>query len=150
MKGDIVAEPTSSAAGGWALGKAIGGILGIGIVASALGFLVMLPKTPREAMLRIMATMAGSAILGPFLVIFTYAKWPDLFAAGSKFAMEWGLEPWFGLFMVASPLLALAGLPAWWILGGLVLWFAKRDGKDIGEMAGDARADIGRAIGGGQ
>jgi hypothetical protein len=32
----------------------------------------------------------------------------------------------------------VAGLPAWWLLGALILWFDRRRSKDIGEIAHDA------------
>lgn len=141
-----MSEPASSAAGGVILGKAIGGLLAIGIVASALGFLVMLPKTPKEAITRILATMAGSALGGPVLCVALYSKWPELFTAATKLAGDIGIEPWAGIFMVAAPVCAMAGLPAWWILGAAVLWLDRRKGKDLGELAADARADVGRAV----
>jgi len=115
MKGNIVTEPASSAAGGWAIGKAIGGLLAIGVVASALGFMVLLPKTPKEAAMRILATMAGSALLGPLMVAAAYSRHPEVFSAGATLAQGLGMEAWMGTFMVAAPLLALAGLPCWWI-----------------------------------
>lgn len=139
-------EPTTSAAGGVAAWKLAGGILGIGIVASALGFLVLLPRTAKEAALRAGATMAGSALIGPFLVAAAYSRWPELFGSGVKLASVMGLEPWFGLFMVGAPLLALGGLPCWWILGAAVLWLERRRGKDLGELARDARADAASVV----
>lgn len=141
-----MSEPASSAAGGLAAWKIGASILGIGVVASALGFMVLLPKTPREAALRALATMIGSALAGPFLVAAVYSKWPEVFGAGVKLADTAGLEPWFGFFMVGAPLLAIAGLPFWWILGASVLWFDKRRGKDLGELAADARADVGKVV----
>jgi hypothetical protein len=147
MKGTlIVAEPTSSAAGGWAIGKAIGGLLAIGVVASALGFLVLLPKTPKEAAVRVLATMIGSALLGPLFVAAAYSRYPEVFSAGATIAQTMGLESWLGMFMVAAPLLAMAGLPAWWVLGAVVLWFDNRKAKDIGQMIADARADVAKAV----
>lgn len=137
-----MAAESASAAGGVALWKVAGGILGIGVVASALGFLVLLPKTPREAAARALATMVGSALLGPALVAGAYSKWPEIFGAGVQLAEKVGLEPWLGLFMVAAPLLAMGGLPFWWLLGALVLWFERRRGKDLGELAEDAQAVI--------
>jgi hypothetical protein len=142
MRGNTMTEPTSSAAGGWILGKAVGGVLAIGVVASALGFLVMLPKTPREALARIFATMAGSALLGPLLVAGAYSRWPEIFAAGAAIAQGLHMEPWQGQFMVAAPLLAMGGLPFWWLLGAGVLWLERRRGKDLGELAADAKADV--------
>jgi hypothetical protein len=140
-------EPTSSsAAGGIAAWKLAGGILGIGVVASALGFLVLLPKSPKEAAVRAVATMTGSALLGPFLVAALYSRWPEVFASGAQLAATMGLEPWFGLFMIGAPVIAMAGLPAWWILGAAVLWLEKRRGKDLGELAADARADVGKVL----
>jgi hypothetical protein len=43
-----------------------------------------------------------------------------------------------GVLLVAAPFLVLAGLPAWWILGALLLWFERRRSKDIAEIAQDA------------
>jgi hypothetical protein len=141
-----MSEPTSSAAGGlvaWKLGAAI---LGIGVVASGLGFLVLLPRTPKEAALRVLAPMIGSALLGPVLVFAVYNQWPGLFNSGVTLAGAVGLAPWVGLFMAGAPILAIAGLPFWWVLGAAVLWFDKRSGKDLGELASDARADFGKAV----
>lgn len=138
-----MAEPASSStAGGVALWKLAGGILGIGVVASALGFLVLLPKTAKEAAVRAIATMAGSALLGPLIVAAAYSRYPDVFAAGAKLAEAMGMETWLGMFTVAAPLLAMAGLPFWWLLGAVVLWLERRKGKDLGELAADAKADI--------
>ncbi|MGE0497042.1 MAG: hypothetical protein AB7I35_01290 [Ramlibacter sp.] len=143
-------EPSSSsAAGGLAAWKLGGAILGIGVVASALGFLVLLPKTPREAALRALATMCGSALFGPVLVAALYSRWPELFGAGVTLASQAGLESWVGMFVVGAPILAIAGLPFWWVLGAAVLWFDRRSGKDLGEMAADARRDVTNSVMGG-
>jgi hypothetical protein len=146
MKGTSMSEPASSAAGGIAAWKIGASILGIGIVASGLGFLVLLPKTPREAALRALATMAGSALFGPFVVAAAYSKWPEIFGAGVQLAHRMGLEPWLGFFTVGAPLLAMAGLPFWWVLGAGVLWFERRRGKDLAELAADARTGVSTAI----
>lgn len=138
-----MAEPAStSAAGGLAAWKLAGSILGIGVVVSAMGFLVLLPRTPREAIGRILATMLGSALFGPVLVAAVYAKWPEVFGAGVHLAAAVGLESWVGLLVVGAPLLALGGLPVWWILGALVRWFERRKDKDIVELAADARKAV--------
>lgn len=140
----VMAEPTSSAAGGLAAWKVGAGILGIGVVASALGFLVLLPKTPREAAMRALATMTGSSLFGPVLVAALYSRWPELFAAGVQLAAHAGLEPWAGLFVIGAPVLAIAGLPFWWVLGALVLWFDRRKWRDLGELVNDARDEFRR------
>lgn len=144
--GAVMAEPASSAVGGLAAWKLAGGILGIGVIASALGFLVLPPKSIREFAVRAVATMAGSAMVGPVLVIAAYVKYPEMFAAGAKLAAAWGYDPWAGHFMVAAPLLAMAGLPFWWLLGAGVLWLDRRRGKDLGELARDAAADAKAAM----
>jgi hypothetical protein len=91
--------------------------------------------------------MAGSALLGPLFVAAAYSRWPEVFAAGATLAQGMGMEGWLGMFMVAAPLLAMAGLPFWWLLGAAVLWLERRKGKDLGELAADARADVGKAVG---
>jgi hypothetical protein len=42
------------------------------------------------------------------------------------------------VLLAAAPFLVLAGLPAWWLLGALLLWFERRRSKDIAEIAHDA------------
>jgi hypothetical protein len=42
------------------------------------------------------------------------------------------------VLLVAAPFLVLAGLPAWWIVGAVLLWFERRSSKDIAEIAHDA------------
>lgn len=145
LAGAVMAEPSSSAAGGLMIWKAFGGLLAVGVIASGLGFLVLLPKTPREAAVRIIATMAGSALLGPLFVAAAYSKWPEVFAAGASMAQAMGMDNWMGMFMVAAPLLAMAGLPFWWLLGAAVLWFESRKGKDLGQLAAEAKQDV-RAV----
>lgn len=139
-------DPSSAAAGGAILWKALSGLFGLGLMVSILGFLVMWPKTMKEAMVRVTATMAGSALVGPFLVAGVYAKWPEIFGAGVKLATQVGLEAWMGFFMIGAPILALAGLPFWWILGAVVLWFDNRKGQDIGQLAAAARADAAKVV----
>lgn len=141
-----MSEPASSTAGGVALWKIVTSMFGVGIVAAAMGFLVMWPRTMKEAAIRVFFTLTGSAFLGPALVAAAYHQWPGIFGAGVQLAEKVGLEPWFGLFMVAAPLLAMAGLPFWWIVGAVVLWFDKRKGRDLGELAKDAVADAKAAM----
>lgn len=136
-------EPASSAAGGFAAWKLGGAILGIGVVASALGFIVLLPKTPREAALRALATMIGSALFGPLLVAAAHSQYPGLFDSGVNLAARFGVDPWTGMFVTAAPLLALAGLPVWWILGALARWFEVRKDKDIAQLWKEAKKGLG-------
>lgn len=140
-----MAEPVSSTAGGVAIWKVLIGLFGLSVIASVMGFLVAWPKTAKEAAVRAAATVLGSVFFGPFVAVAAYFKWPGMFEAGIKLAERFGTGEWavlIGAGMVATPFICMAGLPFWWLLGGVVLWLDKRRGKDIGEMARDGAADF--------
>ena len=113
-----------------------------GAAASGLAFLFMWPKSLKEAAIRFACTLLASALGGPFLVIAAHSWWPSLFSSAGQVAVMYGLPVQMGVLFVAAPFLVLAGLPAWWIIGGLVLWFERRRGKDLAEMAHDAAAAV--------
>jgi hypothetical protein len=113
-----------------------------GAAATGLAFLFMWPKTIKEAAVRFVCTVVLSAIAGPFLVIALHSWWPSLFASAGQVASMNGLPPALGMLFVSAPFLVLAGLPAWWVLGGLVLWLDKRRGKDLAELAHDAAVAV--------
>lgn len=127
---------TAGAAG--ALAKLFGVPIAAGTAATALGFLVMWPKTLKEGAVRLACSLAASGVAGPFFVIALHSWWPSVFASAGQVASLYGLPAELGMLYVSAPFLVLAGLPAWWILGGLVLWFDRRRGKDLAEMAHDA------------
>ena len=131
----------TTAAGG-ALIKIFGVPVLAGAAAAALGFLIMWPRTLREAFIRLVCTIMASAIAGPLLVIAVHSWWPSLFASAGDVAALTGTGREMGFLFVAAPFLVIAGLPAWWIVGGIVRWFEKRQGKDIAEMAQDAAAAV--------
>lgn len=141
-----MSEPISSGAAagyaGSAIAKYFGLQLGAGAVAAALGFLVLWPKTAREGFARLVSTIISSMIFGPVLVAFAHSRYPDIFASARALAVATGISPQFGLFYAGAPFLVIAGLPAWWVLGGLVRWFDRRHNKDIAEMVADARKGI--------
>lgn len=113
-----------------------------GAAATGLAFLFMWPKTIKEAAIRLACTVIASAIAGPFLVIAVHSWWPSLFASAGEVAGMYKMPYELGMLFVSAPILVMAGLPAWWILGGLVLWFDRRRGKDLGELAHDAAAVV--------
>lgn len=131
-RGIEMAEPASGAAAGAAsvvIFKSALFKLLAGAVAAGLLSAVLWPRTAREGISRITCTIAGSMLGGkPLLaLVTTHVAW---YPAGEESAM---------LVYVC------AGLPAWWVIGGVARWFDKRRGKDIAQTAKDA-ADNVRAI----
>lgn len=139
MKETMSIETT--AAGG-ALIKIFGVPVLAGAAAAALAFLFMWPRSMREAAIRLTCTIMSSAIIGPFVVIAVHTWWPSLFTSAASVAGLYGSDPAMGFLFVAAPMLVMSGLPAWWIIGAIVLWLDKRRGKDIGELAHDAAAAV--------
>jgi hypothetical protein len=125
-------------AGGAALVKIFGVPVLAGAAATALIFLFMWPKTLHEAFLRLTATIAASGIFGPFAVMALHSWWPSLFDSAKAVTILYGGDPAQGVLFVAGPVMVLAGLPAWWLIGGVIRWLDRRRDKDIGEMAHDA------------
>lgn len=109
--------------------------------ATSLGFMFLWPKTQKEAFVRMGSTIIFSTVCGPLLVVALRSWWPSLFDAAREVALQYGVDPAMGVLFIAAPVLVLAGLPAWWILGAIVRWFDKRRDKDIGDLAQDA-ADV--------
>ncbi|MDF3837163.1 hypothetical protein P3W85_30030 [Cupriavidus basilensis] len=144
-----MSEPISGGAAAGAAGTAIakyfGLQLGAGAVAAALGFLVLWPKTAREGFARLVSSIMSSIVFGPALVAFVYSRYPDVFASARTLAVAAGVNPEFGMLYAGAPLLVIAGLPAWWVLGAILRWFDKRRDKDIGELAEDVRDAVGGA-----
>lgn len=137
MKDSMPAIETSTA-GASALIKIFGVPVLAGAAATALTFLFMWPRTKREAFIRLTCTIMTSGLLGPLLVIAVHSWSPGLFTSARDVAALNGIDSGLGMMFVAAPIMALGGLPAWWLLGGIVLWLERRRGKDIGEMAADA------------
>ncbi|MGO4479474.1 hypothetical protein AB4Z32_24840 [Massilia sp. 2TAF26] len=109
-----------------------------GLAATGLGFLLLWPKSGREAVARFACTLLACTVAGPFLAIAAYCWWPALFASAGQAAVLAGAPAELGVLLAAAPFLVLAGLPAWWLLGALLLWFERRRSKDIAEIAHDA------------
>jgi hypothetical protein len=109
-----------------------------GLAATSLGFLFLWPKSGREAAARFVCTLLACTVLGPCLAVAAYCWWPALFASAGEAAAMAGGPAALGVLLVAAPFLVLAGLPAWWLLGAVLLWFERRRSKDIAEIAHDA------------
>ena len=109
-----------------------------GLAATGLGFLFLWPKSGREAAARFICTLVACAVAGPCLAVAAYCWWPALFSSSGQLAVLAGGPAELGVLLAAAPFLVVAGLPAWWLLGALILWFDRRRSKDIGEIAHDA------------
>ena len=109
-----------------------------GVAAAALTFLFMWPRTRREALVRFACSICTAALLGPLMLVAQHSWWPTLFVSARVLAVLYGAPSILGVVAVACPVLVLAGLPAWWGLGAVVLWLERRRGKDIGELVHDA------------
>ena len=111
-------------AGGLALVKIYGIKVIAGAIAVAAGFMILWPQSKREAMVRIASTIGGSMLGGEALLQIVY-----------------NFLPWYPKGQEAAMLIyVMTGLPAWWILGGFVLWFNKRKDKDLQEMVKDVKS----------
>jgi hypothetical protein len=134
-------EPISTTStGGLALIKLFGGTTLAASAAVTLGFLFLWPKTLKEACLRILCTLICSTFFGPFFVIAVHAWWPTLFASAAAVAASAGAPDMIGLLFLAAPILVMAGLPAWWVVGATVRWLEKRREQDLGQLVAEARA----------
>lgn len=118
-------EPTSSGAGvAWII-KLYGLKVIAGVIAVALSFAFLWPKSPREGVIRIACTIGGSVMFGEAALAFvtTYLTW------------------WPRTHESSMIVFAAAGLPMWWFFGAVFLWLDKRKNKDIGEIYQDAKKD---------
>jgi hypothetical protein len=139
MKETMSIETTAA---GSALIKVFGVPVLVGAAGTALGFMFLWPKTMKEAFVRFACSILSSLMIGPLLGIVAHAWWPGLFEAAKQAGQQYAGDPQIGLLYVAAPFYLAAALPAWWILGGVVLWLDKRRGKDIAEIAHDAAAVV--------
>lgn len=129
-------------AGGAAAIKFFGATVIAGAVAASLGFMFMWPRTVREAFVRFVCAIASSFFFGPILALAAHSWWPGLLDSARTVSQLYGGDPLAGLLIAAAPFMVLAALPAWWVIGGVILWLDRRRGKDIGEMAQDAAAIV--------
>lgn len=128
-------EPTSSAGGallGW---KAVGGAAGVAAGGAGLAAIVVMlmtpPRSPQEWAVGLISTVLGSI------------------CGGAAVIMHFELQHWMtspiGL-VAALGLVFACGLPGWALVRAVFTWLIKRQGKDIGEMVRDARADVRDAL----
>lgn len=71
----------------------------------------------KEGFARLFCTIVASSVFGPILVVYLHSNRPELFESAQVVAGLYQLEPAVGLLFVSAPLLVIAGLPAWWLIG---------------------------------
>ncbi len=135
-------EPGSTGLGGFAAVK-IAMAFGVpAALAALIGMLLMPPLSTREFIARTTCTVISSFIFGPLLAIAVIAYMPDLMASAHWFAQRTGLagdEGLLAMFYVLGPCMLLAGLPAWWLLGGIMRLAAKLQSQDLVEWGAEIR-----------
>lgn len=136
----------TSAAGG-ALIKYFGAPAIIAALGAGLGFLLLWPRTIREAFIRFTSSIICSFVFGPMFALAAWAWWPELFANAQQVAGQNGVDPLYGVLMVASPFMVMAALVPWLFLGALMRWFDRRRDKDLGEIVQDAAKVVREARG---
>lgn len=141
-----MAEPTSSgAAAGIAGWKLIGGAAGAAGIGAALAatvvMLMTLPRTGREWAVALISTVLSS-IGGGAAVIIQLDLLRLLSRAGTDLELLVALMGLLGLVFCC-------GLPGWALVRWVFNWMARREGKDIAEVAQDVR-DAVSGVGGRQ
>lgn len=119
-----MAEPSSSAAGGFAAYKLA---VAFGLPAGLAAIVVMLwvqPQSKREWAMALISTVVSS-ICGGAAVVQHYGL------------ASWG-DNYVGLVAIAGVIFA-CGLPGWVIVRAAFAWAEKRKGKDLAELIADAK-----------
>lgn len=127
-----MAEPTSSGAAGLLGWKLIGGAAGFAAGGAGLAAVVVMCMTPprsvKEWAVGLISTLVCSVAGGAWLL--HWLGMADLAASGPA-----GLAVLFGLCFAC-------GLPGWALVRAIFTWLAKRQSKDIAELAGDAAGTV--------
>jgi hypothetical protein len=126
-------EPTSTTAGaaGFAAVKLAAAFGVFAALAAILGLLLLPPRTAREFALRVTTTVVCSCVFGPLLAILVATWLPGVTESARWFAAHSGIEyPALAMLYILGPSMLIAGLPAWWILGGYMRWTARLESED--------------------
>lgn len=130
-------EPSSSglaAAGAGAALKVAAAHGAFAALAALLGLMIMPPRTTREFVVRTVSTVICSFAFGPAVAAAVLTWFPTLAQSLAWLAHNGGSDDeLLAKLYVLGPCSLLAGLPAWWVLGGYMRWMARI--KEIGLMA---------------
>jgi hypothetical protein len=139
-RGTTMAEPSSSAAGGFVVWKAVGGLAGFAAVGAALSAVValcmMTPRPPREWAVGLISTVICSLGGGAYVILKL-----GLLANLSSDPTVLYLSLVAGLGIVFA-----CGLPGWAIVRMLFTFLEKRKNSDLLDVANEVRSAAGKAI----
>lgn len=135
-----MAEPSSSAAGGFLAWKALGGMAAVaGLAAALAAVVVMCAKRPRDGAewtVGIISTVVSSLSLGAYAVL----------KMGMLDNLPTEPVPLLMAVMSMGGVMFASGLPGWALVRATFTWLSKNDGKDIAELAQEARADAAKTL----
>ena len=142
-----MAEPastTASAVSGYKLA-----LLGLPVLAALIAFWLGLRFVPLRAgqerddlIKRIMACLVCSLVVGVCLLVLAMQHQPWIFEASTRLAHAANLPGEVGFFVVTACVFIACGIPGPWIVAAVYLWFERRQGKDIGELAQDVASRL--------
>jgi len=133
-QGSIRMEPGSSGLAAGAALKVAAAHGAFAALAAVLGLLIMPPRTRQEFVVRSVSTVICSFAFGPVVAAAVLAWFPTLTESLAWLARHGGGDDeLLAKLYVLGPCSLLAGLPAWWVLGGYMRWMARI--KEIGLMA---------------
>lgn len=113
-------EPTTTGVGGLAALKLAVVQALIASLAGLLGFVLIRPKTVREAIWRFFGAAISSVVFGPVIVAAVHSLWPQLLASANTLAAGDGVG--FASLYFTAPIQIASGLPIWWLLGLGARW----------------------------
>ena len=62
-----------------------------------------------------------------------------MFESSRAVAVLYGAAPELGFLFIAAPLMVVAGLPAWWVIGWVVRWMDQRRDSDLATVVKDVK-----------
>jgi hypothetical protein len=139
-RGTTMAEPSSSAAGGFVVWKAVGGLAGFAAVGAALSAVVsmcmMTPRSPREWAVGLISTVISSLAGGAYAILKLglHERLPS-----DPTVLYLSLVAGLGIVFAC-------GLPGWAIVRMLFTFLEKRKNSDLLDVANEVRAAAGKAI----
>lgn len=136
-------DPTSTGAGGLVALKTVFAQTIIASIAGLLGFILIRPRTVREAVWRFFGAAISSVIFGPFVVAAVHSVWPDLLASANTLAAGDGVG--FASLYFTAPIQIASGLPIWWLLGLGARWIESNRSLTLGALFNDLLSAIARS-----